>query len=95
MRIIVLTFVSTNNETATKTRQDISQIRGTSIFLRTEAKGLPPGLHHRFAGAGSCHVRRLSGPAAVAVLSRCRLSVTISALMFYDTFVSNFGFYCL
>ena len=38
---------------------------------------------------------RLSGPAAVAVLSRWRLSVAICARMFYDTFVFNFGFYLL
>ena len=50
LRIIVQTFVSSKSETVTQTRQDISQIRGTSIFLRTEAKGLPPGLHHRRCG---------------------------------------------
>ena len=43
------------------------------------------------AGAEVCHVRRLSGPAAVVVLSWWRLSVP----MFYDTFVFNLGFYCL
>ena len=47
------------------------------------------------AGAEGCYVRRLSGPAAVAVPSRWRLSVTICARMFYDTFVFNFGFYPL
>ena len=47
------------------------------------------------AGAEGCYVRRLSGPAVVAVLSRRRLSVTICARMFYDAFVFNFGFYPL
>ena len=47
------------------------------------------------AVAEGCYVRRFSGPAAVAMLSRWRLSVTICARMFYDTFVFNFGFYPL
>ena len=93
-RIIVQTFVSSSNENVTKTRQDISQIRGTSTFLRTEAKGLPPGLFHRFCGCWGLSFSTTLW-AAVAVLSRWWLSITICARMFYDTFVFNFGFYCL
>ena len=92
MRIIVQTFVSSNNETVTKNRQDISQIRGTSIFLRNAAKGLPRDCIIAVVGTEVCHVRRLSGPAAVAVLSRWRLSVKICARMFYDTFDLTLGF---
>ena len=71
MRIIVQTFASSNNVTVTKTRQDISQIRGTSIFLRTEGKGLPPGLHHRRCGclglSLSTALRACCGGGAVTV----------------------------
>ena len=60
------------------------------MVIRTEAKGLPPGLHHRRCGCwGLVSSTALRGAVTVAA------SVAICARMFYDTFVFNFGFYLL
>ena len=65
------------------------------MVMRTEAKGLPLGLRHRRCGCWGLLCSTVLGACCGGVLSRWRLSVTICADMFYDTFVFNFGFYPL
>ena len=74
---------------------ELARVRVNVWLCALRRKGCRRDCITAVAGAEGCYVRRLSGPAAVAVLSRWRLSVTICARMFYDTFVFNFGFYPL